>query len=372
MRVMTMKRGILKNAGGFTLVELMVSFAIGLIVLASTVQLFRTGVQASTFISQRAELQQNARAAINLLSKDVGMAGAGVPTGGIQLPTGGVATTSRYACDQIGTCYVPTHLYPNGNYMYGIIPGPNNGVQNGALIPATNQSADSITVAYLDYGFPLSQYTCVVSSTSTITLTPPAPAPVPALPAINAPGVGLQAGDLVMVVGANIATIVAEVTNVTPTIVTFANGDPLNFNNTAGDPLIGNLGYVFNRSVAPLPGQGNCTATRLMAVTYFVQVPANGQSPRLMRQVNGLQPVPVADDVIGLTVSYDLFNDTTGTNNAEQRDPLSIAGVTPNQIRKVNLAVIVQSLAQDGTKLQSMQLATSISARNMSFRNRYQ
>jgi hypothetical protein len=256
--------------------------------------------------------------------------------------------------------------------MYGLIPGPNNGVQGGALIPATGQSADSITVAYLDYAFPLFNYTCVVSSATTITLTPPVPAPVPALPAINAAGVGLQAGDLVMVVGANIATVVAEVTTVSPTVVTFANADPLNFNNSGGDPIIGNMGYLFNRSVAPPVGQGNCTATRMLAVTYFLQIPAAGQAPRLMRQVNGLAPVPVADDIIGMTVSYDLFNDTTGLNNAQQRDPLAIAGVTPNQIRKVNIAVRAQSLSQDGNKIQSMQLATSISARNMSFKNRYQ
>jgi hypothetical protein len=367
-----MRRKSKASATGFTLIEMMISFALAMIVLASTVQLFKSGVDASTLISQRAEMQANARAAVNLISKDLSMAGAGLPPGGIQLPTGGAAGAARYGCDQLGTCYVPNHQYPGGNYMYGILPGPNNGVQNGALIPATSQSADSVTVAYLDYGFPLNQYTCVVTSTSTITLTPPVPAPVPPLPAINDPGVGLKLGDLVMVVGGNIATIVGEVTNVTPNTVTFGNADPLNMNNTGGDPIIGNLGYVFNRSVAPPAGQGNCTATRMEVVTYFVQVPANGQSPRLMRQVNGLTPVPVADDIIGVTVSYDLFNDTTGTNNVEQRDPLSLAGVTPNQIRKVNLAVRAQSLAQDGAKMQSMQLATSISARNMSFKNRYQ
>jgi type II secretory pathway pseudopilin PulG len=360
------------KAKGFTLVELMVSFFIGLIILGASVKLFKSGVDASVLVTQRAELQQNTRAAINLISKDVSMAGAGLPPGGVQLPTGGVAGTSKYACDQVGTCYVPTHLYPNGNYLYGLIPGPNNGVQNGALVPATGQSADSLTMAYLDYAFPLNQYTCVVSSGTTITLTPPVPAPVPALPAINAAGVGLQPGDLVMVVGANIATVVAEVTTVSATVVTFANADPLNFNNSGGDPIIGNLGYLFNRSVAPPVGAGNCTATRMLAVTYFLQLPAGAQSPRLMRQVNGLTPVPVADDIIGMTVSYDLFNDTTGLNNAQQRDPLAIAGVTPNQIRKVNVAVRAQSLGQDGNKIQSMQLATSISARNMSFKNRYQ
>jgi type II secretory pathway pseudopilin PulG len=370
--MMDMKRERTRNAAGFTLIELMISFALALIILASTVQLFKSGVEASTFISQRAELQQNARAAINFISKDISMAGAGLPPGGIQLPSGGAALTARYACDQLGNCYIPNHLYPTGNYMYGIIPGPNNGVQNGVNIPATGQGADSITVAYLDYAFPLNQYVCVVTSSSTISMAVPNPAPVPALPAINAPGVGLQAGDLVMVVGGNIATIVAEVTDVTANTITFANADPLNMNNTGGDPIIGDLAYIFNRSVAPPAGQSNCTATRLEAVTYFLQVPAGLQSPRLMRQVNGLTPVPVADDIIGMTLSYDLFNDTTGANNVEQRDPLSLAGVTPNQIRKINIAVQAQSLSQDGAKMQSMQLATSVSARNMSFKNRYQ
>jgi len=142
---------------GFTLVELMVSFFIGLIILGASVKLFKSGVDASVLVAQRAELQQSSRAAINLITKDISMAGAGLPPGGVQLPTGGVAGTSKYACDQGGTCYMPTHLYPNVNYMYVLIPGPNNGVQNGALIPATGASADGITVAYLDYAFPLNQ-----------------------------------------------------------------------------------------------------------------------------------------------------------------------------------------------------------------------
>jgi type II secretory pathway pseudopilin PulG len=353
------------TTGGFTLIELMISFALSLIILASTVQLFKSGVEASTLISQRAELQQNARAAINLISKDVSMSGAGIPPGGIQLPSGGTATASKYACDQAGNCYVLNHQYPTGNYMYGIIPGPNNGVQNGVVIPATGGGADSITVAYVDYGFPLFQYSCTVTSPTTIGLAAPVPAPVPPLPAPNAPGVGLQLGDLVMV-SSNVGTVITEVTLAGATSVTLGSPDALNINELGG--AIGNLGYIDSTN----PGKVACAAYRVLVVTYYLQVPANGQAPRLMRQVNGLAPVPVADDIIGLTVSYDLFNDTTGLNNAEQRDPLSIAGVTPNQIRKVNIAVTAQSLTQDGAKSQSMQLATSISARNMSFRNRYQ
>ncbi len=174
-----MKINCREKTAGFTLIELLISFALSLIILGSTVQLFKSGVEASTLISQRTELQQNARAAINLMSKDISMAGAGIPPGGIQLPSGGAATASKYGCDQAGTCYVLNHQYPTGNYMYGIIPGPNNGVQNGVVIPATGGTADSITVAYVDYGFPLFQYGCSVTSATTIGLAAPVPAPVP-------------------------------------------------------------------------------------------------------------------------------------------------------------------------------------------------
>ena len=360
-----MKRDRSKYIAGFTLIEVMISLALSLIILASTVQLFKSGVEASTLISQRTELQQNARAAINLITKDVSMAGAGIPPGGIQLASGGAATPSKYGCDQSGTCYVLNHQYPTGNYFYGIIPGANNGVQNGVVIPATGGSADSITASYVDYSFPLFQYGCTVTSATTIGLTPPVPAPVPPLPAPNAPGVGLKLGDLVMI-SSNVGTVIAEVTDVSNNSVTLGTADALNLNQTGG--AIGNLGYINSTN----PGAVACAAYRVLVVTYYLQVPGNGQAPRLMRQVNGLTPVPVADDIIGLSVSYDLFNDTNGLNNAEQRDPLSIAGVTPNQIRKVNIAVTAQSLSHDGEKSQSMQLATSISARNMSFRNRYQ
>ena len=90
-----MRRKAKTATTGFTLIEMMVSFALAMIVLASTVQLFKSGVDASTLISQRAELQANSRAAVNLISKDVSMAGAGLPPGGIQLPTGGAAGASR-------------------------------------------------------------------------------------------------------------------------------------------------------------------------------------------------------------------------------------------------------------------------------------
>src|SRR5712675_2296218 len=97
-----------RNPGhGFTLLELIVSMAVGLIVMAALAGLFKTGINSSMLVMQRAETQQNMRAAIDLMVKDISMAGAGLPSGGIQLPNGtGWNGLSKYGCDQTLTCHV--------------------------------------------------------------------------------------------------------------------------------------------------------------------------------------------------------------------------------------------------------------------------
>jgi hypothetical protein len=84
---------------------------------------------------------------------------------------------------------------------------------------------------------------------------------------------------------------VGEVTGIAPgngttTNVTFANGDPLNVNQSGAAK--GNIKSII--------AGGNPVATRIWAVTYFMEVPpvATSQPPRLMRQVNGQAPSPVA------------------------------------------------------------------------------
>ncbi len=82
------------------------------------------GMNATLTVTQRAETQENMRAAIELMTKDISMAGAGLPSGGLQLANAGGAT--KVACNQAGTCYVPADTYPLSgvgaqNYMYGIL-----------------------------------------------------------------------------------------------------------------------------------------------------------------------------------------------------------------------------------------------------------
>jgi prepilin-type N-terminal cleavage/methylation domain-containing protein len=365
-----------KSEGGFTLLELMVAMAVGLIVMGSIASLFKTGMNSAMIVTQRAETQQNMRAAVDLMVKDISMAGAGLPSGGIQLPLGGGATAAKFGCDQTGTCHVPTSTYPNGNYMYGIIPGFSNGVEASASIPAAPAPAvnDSITVIYCDYNFPLWEYnvTFPVGPNGTqINLTPNG-AFLPAPPLPNATG-GIQQGDLILINGTNGVTAVGEATAVSATSITFANLDPLNMNWSGAThtnniySLSGGAGYAY----PPPAGTTQGTAYRLFAVTYYLTVPGAGQAPRLMRQVNGLTPVPVADDLINLQFAYDVYNSTTSVLDANQANPLGVAE-SPNLIQKINLVVMGQSIITNGNQAQSMFLATDVSARNMAFRNSYQ
>src|SRR5215469_8370907 len=158
---------------GFSLIELLVASSIGLIVILTMTSLFKMGMDATFTVTQRAEVQQNMRAAIELMTQDIGHAGAGLPTGGLQLATAGV---SNYACYQT-TCYLPTHTYPNNvgtgiaNYMYGILPGYSNGVENGVAIPnAPAARNDSITVIYQDYAFPLTNFGFTQNSGTQVTV----------------------------------------------------------------------------------------------------------------------------------------------------------------------------------------------------------
>jgi len=375
---------ISKSQRGFTLLELLVASSIGVTVILVMASLFKTGMDTSMKVTQRAETQENLRAAVELMTKDISLAGAGLPSGGLQLGTAGL---SKFACNQSGTCYITGGTYPsNGaspNYMYAIEPGFGVGVQNAAVITAAPAATNSsITVSYCDYNFPLEPgnfaFTFPSSTAASVAVNNPTVIPNNIL----APG-GLQVGDLLMFTvatpgngktstGTSLvqnAAVVAEITGIpSSTAITFTTGDALNFNFSSGS---NNLASV----VSAAAGVGaQVSVCRLQVVSYFLEVPIAGgglvETPRLMRQVNGLNAVPVADNIINLQFTYDVINSVTGTVNSNIQDPIG-AGDSPSLIQKVNLWIMGQSLSNNGNRAQSMYLATAVSTRNMSFCNSY-
>jgi Tfp pilus assembly protein PilV len=370
------KMRIAKPNRGFSLLELMIASTLGIMVILAMTMLFRQGMNTTFVVTQRAETQQNLRASIELMTKDLSMAGAGLPSGGLQLATSNGAT--KVACNQTGTCYVPGAVYPNANYMTGILPGFGNGVQNNAVIAnAPAATNDSVTSIYCDYNFPLSNFSFSFPNSTQATVGVVNAGATPNN--ILAPG-GLNVGDLLLFTVttpgngtgsqgtsvAQTAVAVAEITGLpSNTQINFALADALNFNQTGANGLATvAAAYVVGTTI---------TVCRLNAVTYFLQVPPAGgtvQTPRLMRQVNGLNAVPVADNIINLQFSYDIINSAAGNMSANQSNPIA-AGLSPALIQKVNIWVMGQGLLTEGNKAQSMYLASSVSARNMSFCNSY-
>jgi len=378
-----------KRESGFSLLEMTIAMALGTLVLGIAVQIYIQGVQATWTTTQRAELQQDFRAASNMLTTDLSLAAAGLnPGAAIALPS---ATSPVYGCAQTGASPAPCYLGPtnsaslayptqSGNaYLYGLMPGYNDGP---TLLTAQGPT-DATTVVYTDNNFYLDCYTATITSTTQVTFVLPGTTSAnctangSTIQNVNDSAVGLTAGDLVLFTFGS-SSVVAEVTTAATSlgVATFAPSDALNMNQAAA--VSNSLASLYS---ARTPATGY--ATRIMVITYYIDNTLN--PPRLMRQVSGHTPVPVAENVVYLKFTYDLFNDATSSpavacsNPGGSTDGCSgaSAGLLPNQITKIN----IQNMAIDSTLLgsqfgsgngyQRMDLQTSVCARNLTYVNNY-
>jgi prepilin-type N-terminal cleavage/methylation domain-containing protein len=387
-----MSKQLQKSGSGFTLLEMLISMAMGLIVLGSAVALFSKAMDANYQISQRAEMQQNGRAAADMIARDISLAGYGLPTGGVQLPLGGNGD-STYACGSSG-CYTgyaagsgPAGLvYPTvpayganpavRNHLYGLMAG----YQKGISLTNGTGASDVITMVYLDWTYQLNLFTVTswAPNGSWITLTNPVNPPQP-VPPLNDPVYGVKVGDLIMLTSTN-GNAVGEVTNVAGNTITFADSDTLNINQS--NATSGNIQTFIANTGAGVP----MSAVRILVTTYYIDIPRGPDGalyttddgpPRLMRQVNAQPPMPVAENIMGLSVTYDVVDDSGNINaNLVDGGLSNTPPVSPNQIRKVNVSVSARTPMKNASGVirgyQTMTLATSVGARNMSFRDRYQ
>ena len=397
----------MKRQNGFSLIELMTSMAILMLVAGTAVSALMQAQRVTQGIAIEANTQENLRAGMRFLMKDITQAGEGLPAGGISIPN---SSSNVSALNWPGTNPATTF---NTNYvaLYGLTPGSQMGQVSkgvnpitGAVITTNAVHTDMLTMMYADNS--LQDTNGIYLNTYPISVTAPAPNKSCAGTFTSAssvtldatcfamPGAGpypLAKGNLLMFQNQR-GTALQFITSITGQTINFAAGDPAGLNGVSAASFP-------NGTAAALLGTGTPPATsitRVWMVTYYLDSTTNPKHPQLVRQVNypgwptvatqTNAPQLIADDIEDLGFSYDIIDTTApggtypnGAGNAPQPacwgSPCSSNSDSPQQIRAVNiyLAGRSENPVQIG-KVPTFwhnNLTTQVSVRSMAFSNNF-
>ena len=386
----------MKRENGFSLIELLVAMTIMIAVVAAATTAIIQAQHVSEAVALEANVQENLRAGMHFLVRDLTQAGEGIPAAGISIPNtaGGVSNIVRPGTPAAG-------IFENAGLppaTYTILPPviPGNGLgsvvttvnpANGAVL-AGGFNTDIVTILYAD--------NTLVSSAGgaaapLLTAAPVTSAALPTCAGVIAasgatvtldagcftmPGspTPIAVGNLIMFHNIN-GTALEYVTGVAGQVITFGPGDPAGLNAT-GLPH----GTVANLAVAVTP----TTITRVWMVTYYLDVVTNPQKPQLVRQVNypnypaaapANPPQAVAEVIENLEISYDIVNsqDAAGTYGAQGPGdaPTAIPPDTPFAFRAVNVYLGGRSeypyTMTDPPQFLRNSMTTQVSIRSLSF-----
>ena len=379
----------MKRQAGFSLIEVLVATALMLVIMGTTLRALSDATHANEAVTLMADTQENLRAAMNYMVKDIVEAGEGVPQGGISIPNAVTLLTPNppiaSAINRPGPVGGPATFPPTFVTLPAITDGPSQGPQ--AVTPNPNvpggvllgANTDFITLLYVDNTIfdPVHNSTlntfpvyiaagggnpgCPAGSIDATGLTVTFDATCITLPVGNT---AIAPGDLIMFQNAN-GTTLETVTGVAGQTLTFAGGG-------AGDAFALNAsvqpsGTIVNLQTPGVVSPGGpfppTTASRVWMITYYLNT-ANPQRPMLMRQVNFRAATPVAEVIEDLAISYDINAGPPNTNVVEP-------AWSPNAIRKVNLALAARAdNAYSPNKAYFRNnLQTQVSVRSLAFFN---
>ena len=364
----------MKRENGFSLIELMVSMAIVVSVVGvATVSLMQAR-NATEAVALEANVQENLRASMHFMVKDMMQAGEGIPQSGINLPAigavsavnrPGTATIFSYGAAPVTDYTVLPAVVPGnqlGQLVYGVNP------TTGALLTAGATPSDIINLFYADNstvasdgsGNALNSFPIVQAAPSapvcTGAIDPNGAFVTLAAGCFDMPGTPtpITAGNMIMFTNQNGAAI-EYVTSVAGQTINFAAGDPAGLNGIAG-ATSGTVKYLQNKTAGVPNGTfPPTTVTRVWLVTYYIDAATTPTQPQLVRQVNypgfpagapANPPQQIGDVIEDLQFSYDITNSTApaGTYPLGPGDAATPAGGdTPFQIRAVNVFIAGRS-----------------------------
>ncbi|MBI1748013.1 MAG: prepilin-type N-terminal cleavage/methylation domain-containing protein [Acidobacteria bacterium] len=290
---------------GFTMIELMLVVTVTLLIATMAFSTLDSTVLSGDTAQSVSETEENVRAGMSFLARDLIAAGAEIAVGGISVPVG----------------FLP------GGVFYSVMPfanrGPSiNGMQTDRVMVIYNQLAlqgldvNQSAVAYKIYGVG-----GIDPNGLSITIDTTAP---------NPDASTVAPGD-VLLVKTNGATAISALGYVTdksvPATIYFTPGDPLNLNVAGAASKLGALSC----QVAQDPGCVDTgVAFKVNIVQYFID--NSGANPVLMRQLNGQPPSQLALNIENLKLNYILRDGSSSPNPAN-----------PPNIRKAGIFIMGRS-----------------------------
>jgi prepilin-type N-terminal cleavage/methylation domain-containing protein len=377
----------MRKQKGFTLVEFIVAMGIALVALGATMLAFRDATHSNQNVAFRQDMNDNMRAALNLIQQDLLQTGTGIPTGGITLPvtgSGGACPNGSTAINRPslagGATFPPCNLtmpaIEPGNAMGPLITSPD---------ATSSVNTDEITVMYVDNTSTSSTYTvgmdsqpinstscpggAIAASGLTITFDP-SPTCFP-LSNLAASGSSISTNDLIMFSNTN-GYAIQTVTNVSGQTLTFAGGDAFGLNQTGATagtlPSLRNFTLNANGTKTFLTTYPPTTATRLWMITYYLDNVTDPTHVRLIRQVNFNPGQVVGETLENLQFTYN-FNDGVTANKTTVP-----TGYSESQIRSVNIFIGARSVnkySQNNRYIRN-NFQTQVTLRSMAYVNKYQ
>jgi type II secretory pathway pseudopilin PulG len=368
---------------GFSLLELLVSIGVTTVILGATLLAFKDAANTQRGVAYSSDMNDNLRAALNLIQQDLILAGTGIPTGGIPIPN---TPNSGGTCNTTAAPNRPTLTgaltFPTCNF---VLPAIEPGSALGPLITAPdattgnvsnpNSYTDLITVLYADNALALDKDTIYSSACPGGSMTAAGDAVTfdsTCVPLTGTNGITINAGDLIMFSNAK-GNAIQTVSSVSGQTVKMLPGDAFNLNGRSD-----NQGTIKQLQNTDSSGNPNgtyppTTATRIWMVTYYLDNITDPAHVRLVRRVN-FDPTPLAQLAVGETLEnmQFTFNYVDGVTNPSNQVGVP-TGLSENQIRSINVFLGARSNYYDQQRhsYTRVNLQTQVSLRSMAYRNRY-
>ena len=375
----------MKRPSGFTLVEVLIAVTVMMIILAVTLSMLTDAIHTVEGVSLMADTQQNLRAGMNYIVRDLVQAGVGIPQGGVTIPnTAGVSAVTRP-----GPYTAPATSFGTFPAAWTVIPAISPGFQLGVTTDTSGVNTDLINIIYADNtlidlnlhwlnqfpvntpgggvgcgGVTKTPNGSIVTAGTTTTVTFDA-----SCININTGNTALAAGDLILLQAAAgpMALLTVSTANLAGNSIVFSTADAYVLNNS------GKTSGTIKQIQSPV-GSGTyatTTASRIWMITYFIDksIPTR---PQLMRQVNLRPAQTVGDATENMQFIYDILN----AGSTPPSVTTDVANPTLAQIpyiRDVYISLFARSESPFSVSKKYFRnnLQTAVSIRSLNFFNEF-